>query len=133
MRSVCSPETYFAASMALLDDQKRAALLPLQNPVYTINRDVSPAIYGLNSCVADSLVADGSFVDGTVKHSILFRDVRVEKGAVVENAILMQGTVVKAGAHVSHAILDKNVVLSEGKSLTGLAEFPLCVKKGKHI
>ncbi len=130
---ISSPETYFEASTALLDDKKRAALLPLQNPVYTINRDVCPAVYGLNSSVSDSLVADGSFVDGTVKHSILFRDVRVEKGAVVENAILMQGTVVKAGARVSHAILDKNVVLSEGKSLTGLAEFPLCVKKGKHI
>ncbi len=132
-RIISSPETYFEANMALLDDTQRAAVLPLQSPVYTINRDVCPAIYGLDSSVSDSLVADGSFVDGTVKHSILFRDVRVEKGAVVENAILMQGTVVKAGAHVSHAILDKNVVLSENKTLTGLAEFPLCVKKGKHI
>ena len=68
-----------------------------------------------------------------MSHSILFRDVRVEKGAVVENAILMQGTVVRAGAHVSHAILDKDVVLSEDKALTGLAEFPLYVKKGKQL
>ena len=130
---ISSPETYFEASMALLDDQRRNAVLPLGTPVYTVNRDVCPAIYGLNSCVSRSLVADGSFVDGTVKNSVLFRDVRVEKGAVVENAILMQGTVVKAGARVSHAILDKDVVLSEEKSLTGLAELPLCVKKGKHV
>lgn len=130
---ISSPETYFEASMSLLNDERRATVLPLQNPVYTINRDVCPAIYGLNSCVSASLVADGSFVDGTVKNSILFRDVRVEKGATVENSILMQGTVVKAGAHVSHAVLDKDVVLSEGKSLAGLAEFPLFVKKGKHI
>ncbi len=132
-RLICSPETYFEASMALLSDETRHRLLPLQNPVYTINRDVCPAIYGLNACVTDSLVADGSFVDGRVSHSILFRDVRVEKGAVVENAILMQGTVVRAGAHVSHAVLDKDVVLSEGKSLAGLAEFPLYVKKGKQL
>lgn len=130
---ISSPETYFAASMALLDDKTRATVLPLQNPVYTINRDACPAIYGLNSSVVNSLVADGSFVDGTVKNSILFRDVRVEKGAVVENAIVMQGTVIKAGARVSHTILDKDVVLSEEKALAGLPEFPLYVKKGKHI
>ena len=132
-RLVSSPEAYFEATMALLDTDTRAEILPLATPVYTINRDVCPAIYGLNSCVSRSLVADGSFVDGTVKNSVLFRDVRVEKGATVENAIVMQGTVIKAGAHVSHAILDKDVVLSEGKSLAGLADFPLYVKKGKHI
>ncbi len=130
---ISSLETYFEASMALLNDKNRAAVMPLKNPIYTINRDVCPAIYGLNSCVSGSLVADGSFVDGTVKNSILFRDVRIEKGAVVENSIIMQGTVIKAGAHVSHAVLDKDVVLSEEKSLAGLAEFPLFVKKGKHI
>lgn len=132
-RIISSPEAYYEASLSLLDSQKRAALFPLQNPVYTINRDVCPAIYGLDACVSDALCADGSVVFGSVRHSVLFRDVIVEKGAVVEDSILMQGTVVKAGAHVSHAILDKNVTISEGKSLTGLNEFPVYVKKGKHI
>ena len=63
--------------------------------------------------VEDSMITDGCRVKGTVKHSILFSGVRVEKGAVIEDAVVMGGTVVKAGAVVKHCIVAENVVVGE--------------------
>ena len=55
-------------------------------------RTTSPSSYidPEGGCV-NSLVADGCDIQGSVKNCVLFRDVRVEKGASVENCILVQG------------------------------------------
>ena len=50
-----------------------------------------PAIYGLGSSVKNSLVANGCIIDGEVENSILFRGVRVEKGAVVKKFDSLSG------------------------------------------
>ena len=53
-----------------------------------------PALYGLSSQVSNSLIAGGCVIEGTVENSVLFRGVRVAKGAVVRNSIIMQsGTI----------------------------------------
>ena len=59
--------------------------------------------------VEDSMVTDGCYVKGTVKHSILYVGVTVEEGAVVEDAVIMGNTRIEAGAVVRHCIIGENV------------------------
>ena len=117
----------------LLRDDVRTRLFPARVPVYTKVRDCCPAVYGLHSEVSGSLVADGSRVDGTVRNSILFRDVQIEEGAVVENSIVMQGSIIRSGAAVGHVILDKDVEMREGRILRGFEGYPIYVGKGRKI
>ena len=71
-------------------------------------------IYSRNSgMTGHKICRDGCHVEGSVKHSILFAGVRVEKGAKVEDAVVMGGTVIKAGAVVEHCIVAENVVIGE--------------------
>ena len=44
---------------------------------------------GQHAHVEDSLVVDGCFVDGTVKHSIFSTEAQVREGAVVEDSVMM--------------------------------------------
>jgi glucose-1-phosphate adenylyltransferase len=81
----------------------------------------------------NSLVGDGCVIEGEVTNSILFRGVRVEKGARVSNSILMQGTVVKADAIVNHVITDKNVLIGDGRMLMGSESYPLAIAKGSVV
>lgn len=46
----------------------------------------------------NSLIANGCRIEGTVENSILFRGVKVEKGAHVKDSIIMQKSVVGRGA-----------------------------------
>ena len=74
-----------------------------------------PTRYGLSSKVENSLIADGCLIEGTVKNSIIFRNVTVAEGAIVENAILMQGAVVDKNAKISYAVMDKMSQVSENE------------------
>lgn len=130
---ISSLDSFFHANMALLDPQVRAALFPARRPIYTKVRDCSPALYGLHASVRSSLVADGSHVEGTVRRSILFRDVDIGRDAVVENCIVMQGTVIAPKSKLNCVITDKNVVIKEGRTLQGFDSYPVFIGKGTVV
>ena len=126
-----SLQSYYEANMALLNPENCDELFTADRPVYTKVRDDMPAIYGLGSDVKNSLVADGCIIEGTVENSILFRGVRVAKGAVVKNAILMQDTYVAQDATVNCVVADKSVVITPNKTLSGAENYPVYI--GKEI
>lgn len=61
------------------------------------------------SNVSSSLLADGCIIEGTVENCVLFRGVKVKKGAVVKNCVLMQDTVIEPDVELSYVVTDKNV------------------------
>lgn len=130
---ITSLGSFFEANMALLKAEVREKLFIPSRPIYTKVRDCPPALYGLHASVAHSLVADGSRVDGTVKNSIIFRDVTIGRDARVENCIVMQGTRVEAGAALSYVIMDKNVSIQEGRTLQGFGSYPIYIGKGSAV
>ena len=125
--------TYYQASMALLDKEVRKDLFNKERPILTKTRDDMPTRYGIESEVKNSLLGDGCEIYGTVKNSILFRGVKVAKGAVVENCILMQETVVEKDAVLDNVIADKNSVISEKVVLKGTTEHHCFVTKSQIV
>ncbi|MCH5332837.1 MAG: glucose-1-phosphate adenylyltransferase subunit GlgD [Agathobacter sp.] len=125
-------KSYFEENMRLLEEENLNALFS-GNQIYTKIRDDNPTRYINGSNAKNVMVADGCVIEGTVENSILFRGVRVGKGAVVRNCVLMQDTVVEAGANVDYVITDKDVTITEGKSLTGNDSFQVFVSKGQVV
>lgn len=130
---ICSLSSYFAVSMDFLDSRVRADLFPAGRPIYTKVRDCAPATYGLHSDVTDSLVADGAKIEGTVRNSIIFRDVHIERDAVVENSVVMQGSVIRRGSMIHSVILDKNVTIQSGRTMQGAGNYPVFISKGAVV
>ena len=125
--------TYFARSMELLDPAVQAELFDPASPIHTKIHTLPSTYYSADSRCTGSLIADGCIVDGEVENSILFRGVRVEKGAKVSNCILMQGTTVRSDAKLSHVITDKNVTITPYVTLTGHDRYPILIAKGNVI
>ena len=92
-----------------------------------------PTIYGKNAAVKESILGDGSKINGTVENSIIFRDVVVEEGAVVRNSIILSDAIIKTGAHLDYVIADKGVVVKQHNVLTGTEEVQVVVDKGKTV
>lgn len=126
-----SLESYFKVNMELLDMKNCDDLFNTDRPIYTKVRDDMPAIYGIGSDVKNSLVADGCMIEGTVENSILFRGVRVEKGAVVKNSIIMQDGFIAQNASLNCVVADKRVVITPNKTLSGAENYPVYI--GKEI
>ena len=96
-------------------------------------RDDNPVRYVNGSSVSNSLLADGCVIEGTVENCVLFRGVRVKKGAVVRNCVLMQDTVVEPGAQLDCVVTDKNVRVTADKKLSGTESFPVYVQKNHTV
>ena len=129
---VCDMKSYFDENLKLIDEKNLNALFPKKSPVYTKIRDDNPTRYVTGSNVSNSLLADGCVIEGTVENCVLFRGVKVKKGAVVKNCVLMQDTVVEAGVELNCVVTDKNVRITADKKLSGTKSFPVYVQKS-HI
>ena len=130
---ICDMKSYFDENMKLLDEKNLDALFPKNSPVYTKIRDDNPTRYVAGSKVSNSLLADGCTIEGTVENCVLFRGVKVKKGAVVRNCVLMQDTVVEKDVEMEYVVTDKNVKITAGKKLSGTASFPVYVQKNHMV
>lgn len=124
--------SYYKENMRLLDDENLDALFS-PAPVYTRVRDDNPTRYIGSPQVKNCMVADGCVIEGSVENCILFRGVKVGKGAVVKNSIIMQDTTIMDNAVIDYVITDKEVTVSEGKELRGNESFPIFVPAYQSI
>lgn len=131
--TISSVQAYYDVSMKLLEKENRAKLFSDDFPIYTKERDDMPSLYGAESHLTNSLVADGCIIDGTVENSIIFKGAKIAKGAVVKNSILMQDTVVGENSKLSYVIADKKVSIKNGVELSGAPTFPVTLSKGTRI
>ncbi len=132
-RVIRTVEDYYISSMEMLNPVFQKELFTPERPVYTKIKDSVPTFYDYHAQVENSLIADGCNIRGTVKNSIIFRDVTVEEGAVVENAILMQNSTIGRDARFSFAITDKNALITDGTEVRGSLQIPYVVGKGKQV
>ena len=129
---ICGLKSYFDENMKLLDDEKLDALFT-GGQIYTKIRDDNPTRY-INGCkTKNNLVADGCVIEGDVENCVLFRGVKIAKGAKIRNSVLMQDTVVKAGARLDYVVTDKNVTIEVGQELKGTDTQPFYVAKGHTV
>ncbi len=127
-----SMAAYYKHNMELLQKEVRDELFG-ERDIYTKVRDSAPSKYGENAVVKNSLISDGCEIEGVVENSILFRGVKVGKGAVVKNSIIMQDNVIGANTSLDCVITDKNVVITDRKQLSGCKELPYFIHKGTRL
>ena len=124
--------SYYNENMKLLDDENLDALFG-NAPIYTKIRDDNPTRYIGKAKVKNSMVADGCVIEGEVENCILFRGVKIGKGAVVKNSIIMQDSTIMGNVELDYVITDKEVTISSGKEVKGSDTFPIFVPAYKTI
>ena len=126
---------YYSHSMELLGTpENRDEIFGIKTrPIYTKVRNSAPTRYAESSVVKNSLVADGCIIDGTVENSIIFRGVKISRGATVKNSILFQDTVIGENVFLNCVITDKNVVIRDGRILSGHETLPFFGEKNRLV
>ena len=113
-KDVGTIESLWEANMDLLATPMPIDLHDKKWRIYARNPGMAPHYIAKGATVSDSLIAEGSEVYGTVKHSVLFAGVTVEEGANVQDSGVMPGAVIHRGAVVRRAILAENAVVGPG-------------------
>ena len=133
--SVSSFLDYYRYSMELVNNPvARESLLEKKSaPIYTRVHNSSPVIYKSTAKVENSMIADECVIEGTVINSVVFRGVKIEKGAVVKNSVLFHGTTIGKNASVNCIVTDKDVYVSDGVNLSGNDNMPFYVQKNRKV
>ena len=90
IRVIDSMKNYLSFNLELTDKSVRKALFDKNRPIFTKVADECPAKYGIDCTVKNSLIADGCIIEGQVENCVLFRGVRIGKGARLKNCVVMQ-------------------------------------------
>jgi glucose-1-phosphate adenylyltransferase len=116
-RDVGTIDAYYEANMDLLRPVPAMDLYQGDWPIRTYEGQHPPARSvpgrsGREAEIVNCMLASGTLiVGGTVRHAVLFPNVRVEEGAMVENSLLFQGVTVGEGAELQRCIIDKHVAV----------------------
>jgi len=122
-RDVGTLDAYYSANMDLLTQVPPLDLYQSDWPIRTYHGQNPPARMsngplGKEGQLVNSLLGSGTVVSGgTVKHSILFSQVKVDENAIVEDSILFDGVHIGAGTHLKRCIVDKNVHIPSGERI----------------
>ena len=121
-------KSYFNENMKLLDDKNLDALFE-GGQIYTKLRDDNPTRYISGAAVKNTMAADGCVIEGEVENCVLFRGVKIGKGAKVKNCVLMQDTVIEENVNAEYLITDKCVTITAGKEMKGSDSYPVYIAK----
>ena len=129
---VSSMKSYFDENMKLLDEKNLDQLFSGKS-IYTKIRDDNPTRYIAGAKVKNTMAADGCVIEGEVENCVLFRGVKIGKGAKVKNCVLMQDTVIEANADIEYVITDKDATITEGKVVKGTETLQVFVSKFQKV
>jgi glucose-1-phosphate adenylyltransferase len=122
-RDVGTIDAYYEANMDLLHAHPAINLYQGDWPIRTYEGQHPPARTvpgrsGREAEIVNCMLAAGTVISGgSVHHSILFPNARVEEGATVESSVLFQGVTVQEGSQLRRCIIDKNVCVPPGERI----------------
>jgi glucose-1-phosphate adenylyltransferase len=127
-RDVGTLDAYWEANLELAKISPQLNLYDRDWPVWTFQEQLPPAKFvfdddGRRGMAADSMVSGGCIVSGaTVRRSVLFSNVRVEEGALLEDCVVLPDATVGPGVQLRRAVVDRHCRL-ERESLDDARRF----------
>jgi glucose-1-phosphate adenylyltransferase len=119
-RDVGTIDAYFEANMDLTQTVPELNLYDEHWPILSLQPQLPPAKFVFDDdwrrgMAVDSLVSSGCIVSGaTVRRSILFANVRVAEGSLIEDSLVLPDVVVGRGVRLRRTVVDKRCVLPDG-------------------
>jgi glucose-1-phosphate adenylyltransferase len=119
-RDVGTIDAYWEANLDLTQVVPDLNLYDEGWPIVSLQRQLAPAKFvfdyaGRRGMAVDSLVSSGCIVSGaTVRRSVLFSNVRVAEGSLIEDSVVLSNAVIGREVFIRRAVIDKRCRLPDG-------------------
>ena len=123
-----STKSYFDTNLELLNQNKYKELFHGDNPIVTKSKDEPPTQYTKNSLVTNSIIGNGSYIEGEVKNCIIGRRVIIQKGAKLENCTILDNSVIGTNVMMSNVVADKNSLIPGNRVVRGTEHNPVTIQ-----
>ena len=117
-KDVGTLDSYLETSLELLHGgQEVLDLYEEAWKVYTRSEELPPVRIGMDAKIHNSLISNGSIIEGTVINSIISPGVYIGKGAVVKDSVIFNHTTISDGAYIEKSIIDKKVYIGKNSKV----------------
>ena len=112
-RDVGTVDAFYEANLELIGVTPELNLYDDEWPIWTYQEQLPPAKFVFDDddrrgMAVDSMVSGGCVISGaTVRHSLLFSNVKVHSWAVVEDAVVMPGVDIGQHSHLRKVVIDR--------------------------
>lgn len=118
-KDVGTIESYWMASMDILDDRAQLDIFDPQWGIYSMPPIYPPHYMACGSKVKQSLICEGCQIFGEIEHSIVFPGVYIGKGTKIKDSIIMAKVHIEENAKIEKAIIGEETVIGEGSIIGG--------------
>lgn len=122
-------KSYFDTNLDILNEDINKELFYSNKPIYTRSQDEAPTQYTDNNLVSNSIIANGSYIEGEVTNCIIGRRVVVEKGAKLKNCVIMHNTIIGYNASLDRVIIDEGTLVNRSQEIKGTSSSPVTILK----
>lgn len=112
-KDVGTIDSLWEANMDLLNPNNELDLSDRTWRIYTEDVTALPQYISATADVKNAFITQGCVVEGEVKNSVLFTNVKVGAGAKIIDSVLMPGVVVEEGAVVTRALVADGVQIGK--------------------
>lgn len=132
-RTIDDTFNYLKSNLDMLRFDIGRTIFKEDSPIYSKEKTAPPTKYLNNASVVNSMVSSGSIIDGSIENSVLGRDVKVKKGAIIRNSYIMSNCVIEENASLNYTILDKQTIVKENTILEGTLRNPYVTQKEQIV
>ncbi len=118
-KDVGTVESYWEANMDLLADAPKLNLFDPQWRIYSVSPTRPPHYVGADAKITRALIGDGALILGKVDHSVIFPEVYIGRGAVLEDSVIMPNCRIEDNVRLAKAVVGENAVIKQGAVIGG--------------
>ena len=107
-------DSLWEANMDLVDQPPKFDLNDRSWSIYSRNMALAPHYVGQNAKITNSTVTEGCFIDGEIKHSVIFGGVELGEGSVVSDSVIMPGAKIGKNVVIEKAVIGADAVIGDG-------------------
>ena len=113
-KDVGTIHSLWEANMDLVDQPPKFDLNDRSWSIYSRNMALAPHYVGQNANITNSTVTEGCFIDGEIKHSVIFGGVELGEGSVVSDSVIMPGAKIGKNVVIEKAVIGADAVIGDG-------------------
>lgn len=113
-KDVGTIHSLWEANMDLVDQPPKFDLNDRSWSIYSRNMALAPHYVGQNAKITNSTVTEGCFIDGEIKHSVIFGGVELGEGSVVSDSVIMPCAKIGKNVVIEKAVIGADAVIGDG-------------------
>ena len=130
--NIASVESYYKTNMDFLKKEVRDYFFREYPDVHSKVDDNPPAKYNPGCQVKNSLIANGSIINGYVENSVIFKKVFVGENCVIKNSIVLNDVYLGDNVYLENCIVESRDTIRANTRYVGEKDIKLVIESNER-